>query len=151
MPVSGSYEWDQTDDTIELSIPLKGVSPKLVDILLTEIYLKVSYRPFLLEIDLLHPVDETKSQAVLKDGSLLISLVKSVREDNVESSMGIWKGLLYEDESKDNIRRRRAQSVLKREERLKVKHENVKNMRLKEERMTLRNQVNENLNKLIQT
>ena len=99
----------------------------------------------------MHPVDETKSQAVLKDGSLLISLVKSVREDNVESSMGIWKGLLYEDESKDNIRRRRAQSVLKREERLKVKHENVKNMRLKEERMTLRNQVNENLNKLIQT
>jgi hypothetical protein len=33
MPLSGTYEWTQKKDQLQLQIPLKGVAPSKVDII----------------------------------------------------------------------------------------------------------------------
>lgn len=133
MPVSGVYQWTQTEGSIELVIPLKGVSPKIIDVLLTEIYLKVSYRPFLLEIDLLKAVDTNKSRAVLENGNLIICLKK--KEGQIQ-----WDDLCFEG-TKDQIKLRRTDALSKREESVKNIFRKAKENRIEEGRMMLRKQV----------
>ena len=129
MPVTGEYSWTESDDRIELTIPLKGVSPKCVDVFTTSTLLKVSYLPFLLDLTLLDEIDEDGSRAVLKDGELKILLKK--RETR------IWGQLCFEG-TKEEIHQRRCESLLKRDETVKRQMENVASKRAEEERMVFR-------------
>lgn len=44
MPIAvKDYTWEQSDEMVFITVPLKGVLPKYVDILSTETYVKVSY------------------------------------------------------------------------------------------------------------
>ena len=76
MHVSGEYTWKETDDHIEVAIPLKGVSTKKVDVFTASSILKVSYAPFLLDLNLYGEIDEESSRAVLKNETLKIYLTK---------------------------------------------------------------------------
>ncbi len=135
MFVKGTYSWTQCESSIDISIPLKGTSPKLVDVLLTETYLKVSFRPFLLEIDLLHCVDDRKSKALIKDGTLLIHLIKSG-----SASIVTWDCLEFEG-AKQMIAERRVAALTKREKAVREMHEKAKQRKVDDQRMTLRHQV----------
>ena len=53
MPVTGQYTFTETDLSLNVEIPLKGVSPKKVDIFCAEGMLKVNFAPYLIDI-LLH-------------------------------------------------------------------------------------------------
>ena len=52
MPITGKYTWDQTQESVTISIPFKGKSLKKVDVFLAESVLKVSHPPFLLDLSL---------------------------------------------------------------------------------------------------
>ena len=36
------YEWEETEENVRITVPLKGVKPNKVDIFSTEEYIKVS-------------------------------------------------------------------------------------------------------------
>ena len=76
MPLSEEYTWSETNDTIEVVIPLKGVSSKKVDVFESYNALKVSYEPFLLDLKLYDEINKGETQAVFKKGTLKISLFK---------------------------------------------------------------------------
>lgn len=130
MPLTGTYNFSQTVCDITLCIPLKGTPPRALDVLLTRNTLRVSYLPFLIDLNLAHDVDDVNSKAVLKDGVLTITLIKL--EDK------IWDNLLYEGE---DIAKRRAKALSDRTERVQRQHQQVQNRKVEEERMTLRGQV----------
>ena len=78
MPISGTYEWTERKDQLKIKIPLKGVSPKLVDIFVTPTLLKVNFAPYLVEILLKYEVDAIKHKATVKDNVLNIILFKKI-------------------------------------------------------------------------
>mmetsp|Transcript_23746 Transcript_23746/g.25991 ORF Transcript_23746/g.25991 Transcript_23746/m.25991 type:complete len:783 (-) Transcript_23746:142-2490(-) len=80
MPVRGEYRWNETSDSLRIEIPLKGVSPKKVDIFVSTSVLKINYSPYLVEIFLLKEVDAVKHKATVKDGVLTITLMKKIPE-----------------------------------------------------------------------
>lgn len=129
MPVAGEYTWRESDAHIELTIPLKGVSPKRVDVFAASSLLKVSYLPFLLDLNLFDEIDEDSSRAVLKNGELILRLKK--RE------MKIWGRLCFEG-TKEDIHQRRCNAMHKREEAVNRQMEKVASKKVEEERMVFR-------------
>lgn len=88
MPLKGDYTWHDKSDHVKIQVPLKGVSPKTVDIFVTAESLKVNYSPYIIDVLLSGRVDPTKQKAVVRDGTLIVTLFK---EDN--SSMSTWGSL----------------------------------------------------------
>jgi dyslexia susceptibility 1 candidate gene 1 protein len=126
MLVSGEFTWSETNDNIEILIPLKGVSPKKVDVFTASTILKVSFSPFLVDLDLHSEIAADKSKAVLKDGTLKILLAKKDAQ--------LWGQLCFEG-TKEEIKQRRETALKKRE--LEVKHqmEKMAAKKMEEERM----------------
>lgn len=132
MPVKGDYTWTQTNSAIELFISLKGVSLKTVDIYLSDTFLKINYRPYLLEIDLRRSVNYGRSTAVCKNGNLVILLTKMHKEH--------WESIEFAGD--DNIvMERRSDSIAKRTSNMKELHGKANEKRVEEGRMVLRRQV----------
>lgn len=94
MPVTGQYTWSEKSDVLVVKIPLKGVSPKTVDIFCTENILKVNYAPFLIDILLHGTIDPNHHRASVKDGVLDIKLYKQIR--------GVWGQIESELVGKDD-------------------------------------------------
>ena len=129
MPINGEYTWLETTDKIELSIPLKGVSVKKVDVFTTSKQIKISYSPFLLDLDLFKDIDEDRSRAVLKNGTLRISLPKKEAE--------LWNQLEFRG-TKQEIQQRRAAALKDREEKVKRQDEQLAAKKVEEERRLTR-------------
>ena len=129
MPITGEYTWSETTDKIEISIPLKGVSVKKVDVFTTSKQLKVSYSPFLLDVNLFNDIDEDRSRAVLKNGTLKISLPKK--------EGGHWNQLEFKG-TKQEIQQRRAAALKEREEKVKRQDEQLASKKVEEERRLTR-------------
>ena len=66
MPLDADYNWRQTDATLAIDVPLKGSAASSVDILATERLLKVSFGRYLLQLDLLHAIDDTACVAKVR-------------------------------------------------------------------------------------
>ncbi|XP_061578147.1 dynein assembly factor 4, axonemal [Cololabis saira] len=95
------YSWTQTDSTVHISVPLKGVKVGKVDIVSTEEYLKVHFPPYLFEAFLLEPVDEDRSTAKIGNGLAVFSLPKRASK--------MWERLMIttsDKETKTEIRER---------------------------------------------
>jgi len=129
MPINGEYTWSETTDKIEISIPLKGVSVKKVDVFTTSKQVKVSYSPFLLDLTLYNDIDEDRSRAVLKNGTLKISLPKKDAEH--------WNQLEFKG-TKQEIQQRRAAALKEREEKVKRQDEHLASKKVEEERRLTR-------------
>jgi len=129
MPINGEYTWSETTDKIEISIPLKGVSVKKVDVFTTSKQLKISYSPFLLDVNLFNDIDEDRSRAVLKNGMLKISLPKKEIE--------LWNQLEFKG-TKQEIQQRRAAALKEREEKVKRQDEQLAAKKVEEERRLTR-------------
>ena len=115
-----------------IKIPLKGCSSKKVDVLVVETYLKVSYPPFFLELDLLGSINVQKSKAVNKNRLLCIKLVKGTSVP--------WGGLMFDGAEELKLERRRA-SLEKHRQYIAHHHEITKVRRIEEERLCVKNQV----------
>ena len=129
MPINGEYTWSETTDKIEISIPLKGVSVKKVDVFTTSKQVKISYTPFLLDLNLYKQIDEDRSRAVLKNGTLKISLPKK--------EVQLWKQLEFKG-TKQEIQQRRAAALKEREEKVKRQDEQFASKKVEEERRLTR-------------
>lgn len=70
------YVWEETDQNVYITVPLKGVKANKVDILSSEEYLKVSYPPYLFECLLFAPVDDVAGTAQIGNGAVLFRLRK---------------------------------------------------------------------------
>ncbi|KAK2164851.1 hypothetical protein LSH36_58g16015 [Paralvinella palmiformis] len=70
------YTWEETEKTLYITIPLKGVRPNKVDIFSIETYIKVHYPPYLFESFLFEPVYDQKSTAQVGNGVVVFKLEK---------------------------------------------------------------------------
>ena len=103
MPVSGIYTWKETEKLVILSIPLKGTSRKDLDVYLARTHVKISYLPYLIELDLLAEVDEAESSGQVKDATLTIRLAKEEAK--------LWGCLLFQSDKKTISERRKRGSL----------------------------------------
>ena len=126
MPVSGEYTWSEADGHVEVEIPLKGVSPKKVDVFTASTILKVSYAPYLIDLNLYQEINEDDSKAVLKNGTLTIRLAKKIHQP--------WNQLCFEG-TKDEIKHRRREASKQRDEKVKRQMEMATSKKVEEERM----------------
>ena len=133
--IQPNYTWRESSSKVELTVPLKGASPKIVDIVLSSNHLKVSFPPYLLDLPLLHDinVDSAESKALANDGTLHITLVKL---DGGKT----WDNLLFEG-TKEEINQRREAAFAEREARIQRQHEQAVSKRIENERMTLKMQM----------
>ena len=137
MPIQPNYTWREctSSSTVELTVPLKGASPKSVDIILCSNHLKVSFPPYLLDLPLLHDIDtdSAESKALVKGGTLHITLMK------LEEGK-IWGNLLFEGTKKE-INQRRKAAFAERECRIQHQHSQAVSKRIEDERMTFKMQM----------
>ena len=77
MPIRGEYSWSERSENLTVRIPLKGVAPSKVDIFVTSQLVKVNYAPYLIEVLLHGRIDDKKHKASVKDGVLIMTLVKT--------------------------------------------------------------------------
>ena len=133
MPVSASYSWTQTKEWIELIVPLKGTSPKKLDVMLSESVVKISFLPHLLDLVLDLTVDVPGSRALRRNGSLHLFLKKKYA--NIT-----WEKLCFEGTRKE-MQERRKKALHDLGEAARKNHELTKAKLLEEEKRALRQQV----------
>ena len=90
--VDKDCHWTENEQLIQLTLPLKGISPQNADVFCTSEYLKVSYAPYLFEALLSHKIDTKSSKILIANGSIQINLKKE--------ECKIW-GKLKSEQSKD--------------------------------------------------
>ena len=133
MPIEPTFQWLEKATTVELTVALKGYSPKSLDILLCRNHIRVSCSPFLLDLPLKNDIDADSSSAVLNDGTLLIALTK-LHE-------GVTWGELVFEGTKDVINRRREEAFAERTAHIQHQHEKRIERRIADERMALQMQM----------
>ncbi|XP_051512003.1 dynein axonemal assembly factor 4-like isoform X2 [Myxocyprinus asiaticus] len=122
--IVSDYTWTQSQSTVYISVPLKGVKTAKVDVLCTDEYLKVSFPPFLFEAFLFQPIDEEKSGAKIGNGVAVFTLQKKREE--------LWEKLITNID-KDKQRLTREQAILKVQEKA-VEKAKAKASRIQQER-----------------
>ncbi|KAI7802629.1 dyslexia susceptibility 1 candidate gene 1 protein, partial [Triplophysa rosa] len=98
------YTWTQSESTVYISVPLKGIKTTNVDVICTDEYLKVSFPPFLFEAFLFGEIDEEKSEAKIGSGVAVFTLQKKKHE--------VWEKL-FTTLDKDRQRQMREQAIVK--------------------------------------
>jgi dyslexia susceptibility 1 candidate gene 1 protein len=132
MPISVPYSWSQTASRVEVVIPLKGSSPKCLDVFLTPAYLKASFHPYLVQLDLPGSINVEASKAVVRDGEVRLTLVK-------EEAGCEWESVCLE-RSKE-VLERREQSIQEQRKNDEKLQERKKSRQQEEERRALRTQM----------
>ncbi|XP_077050731.1 dynein axonemal assembly factor 4 [Siphateles boraxobius] len=74
------HTWTQNQNTVYISVPLKGAKTTNVNVICTDEYLKVSFPPFLFEVFLFEPINEEKSEARIGNGVAVFTLQKRRNE-----------------------------------------------------------------------
>jgi hypothetical protein len=131
--LEASYSFKQTDAAIMVDIPLKGASLKSVDIVATEVHVKISFERYLLHLDLNSAIDDEATVAKIKQGVLKIKLKKKVSEE--------WPTLLIQGIGKEELKRRRADALDDKFQREKLLSTRVKDRKYEDERNALRKQM----------
>ncbi|XP_060067258.1 dynein axonemal assembly factor 4-like [Ylistrum balloti] len=100
------YTWDETENAVFVTVPLKGVKSHNVNIFSTEEYLKVSCPPYLFECLLYAEVEDKKSIAQVGNGAVVFKLFKK--------EPGIWSNLFSEDfTNKEVMKVKREEAIAK--------------------------------------
>lgn len=100
------YTWQETENLMNVTVPLKGVHRKKLDVFLTNEYLKVNYAPFFFECFLRNPIDHKKSVAHVCDGEVIFQLHKE--------TAGLWNKLESEiTEDKNAMKQKRNEAIEK--------------------------------------
>ena len=133
MPIAGEYSWSEKKDRVLVSVPLKGTSPNKVDIYVTRNTLKVNYSPYLLDFVLKSGVDSVKHKATVKEGVLVITLLKE--------TPGVWGDLLSDVKDKATLQEIKKFAVDGQTQKEKELHAERKDMKIDEEKHALRKQM----------
>lgn len=137
MPLAGEYSWKESASAVHVRVALKGCSAKQVDVYAADVYVKISYPPRLIELDLVREVDEDGCKAKIKDGTLTLTLPKKACET--------WGALVVDakaaDWTKPKIRARRAEATERRRAREAQLAEKAKDRKQEDERLALRTQM----------
>ena len=133
MPVSATYTWEDNESTVVVTVPLKGASRKTVDIVVTDVFVKVNFAPYLLLLDLHASVDDESSKAVFKDGALELVLPKV--------TPGLWPELTVEGLSKKDLRARRDKAMVAKTEREQALAQKKKDARHNAEQLAMKREV----------
>lgn len=98
------YTWKETENEVNITLPLKGVKSSKADIFSTNRYIKVNYPPYLFEVHLHAPVLEEKCTAKIGNGVVNFNLSKEEH--------GFWGRLVSEEsENKEAMSVRRAEAI----------------------------------------
>ena len=102
MPIAGEYSWKETSTHCHVRVLLRGANPKAVDVYASDTYVKISYAPRLIELDLIQEIDDDGVKARVKDNALTLTLPKK--------TTGLWGALVIEKGSlsKPEVLKRRA-------------------------------------------
>lgn len=76
MPLTPQYTWEETDNALHVTVRAPGLGKVKTDLLISDVCLRVSCQPYLLQLDLQHEVDEAQSSAVFGPSQLSIRLNK---------------------------------------------------------------------------
>eukprot|EP00795_Rhopilema_esculentum_P012547 gene12547-3242_t len=126
MPIQvQDFEWSQTSTIIQIKVPLKGVPGHKADIFSTNEYIKVSFPPYIFEVFLAAPVEDSKSKATISSGQITFQLEK--KEPDV-----IWEHIQHEKFKEKGF------SKMKRDEAVAFSQERA--LRQQERRATERDQ-----------
>eukprot|EP00048_Salpingoeca_helianthica_P018680 m.242785 g.242785 ORF g.242785 m.242785 type:complete len:366 (-) comp26220_c0_seq1:223-1320(-) len=126
------YSWEETLDTVVVTVPLNGVPAAKVDIYSNDVFIKASFPPFLCEIDLLEPVRDSESSATLGNGVAIFRLTKAEPRT--------WGTLCFTGD-KDTIAQRRAAAQERHQEHLKGVEEAKRQAVRESEQMAVRKQM----------
>ena len=133
MVLTARYEWEETAEEVTLRIPLKGTKPSDVGVFCSDLLVRLSFSPYVLVLDLLHEVDESKSRAISKGGTLVLQLPKIVH--------GLWGELCVSGCSKAELKERRKLSEDRRREREQSLAAERKSRKIADERYAVRQQM----------
>ena len=75
--LAAEYEWSEDTAVVHVTIPLKGASAAKMGVVTAPLLVKVNFSPFLLEIDLVHAIDDLKATARVRGGTLHLTLPKA--------------------------------------------------------------------------
>ncbi|XP_022097392.1 dynein assembly factor 4, axonemal-like [Acanthaster planci] len=105
MPITvRDYTWDETETSVHVDVPLKGVKASKVDIFSTDEYLKVNFPPYLFEVVLFQPVDDSKGTAQVGDGTITFSLQKR--------QPGLWNRLISPNSDDKELMKSKRQAAI---------------------------------------
>lgn len=144
MPLSPEYSFTQTAAAVSLHVALKGTPKRKVDIYIADVFVKINFAPYLLQLDLCAPVSLDKCVARFdqRDGKLHVVLEKAAPVD------AEWETLTFtppttasSGEKRRILQERRAASMARKEAYDAGVRELVKERRHKNEKMTLRRQM----------
>lgn len=105
MPLTAKYTWEESVNDVTIRIPLKGTQASDVGIFCADVFVRVSFRPYVLVLDLLHEVDEALSNALSERGVLTLRLPKA--------EPSIWGQLCVKGLSKAELKERRKASEVR--------------------------------------
>ena len=129
------FTWRQTLKSLVVNMPLKGASSNEIDIVATELLVKVSFGRYLLHLDLREAIDDHACAAKIKQGTLTLKLKKLTPR--------VWETLEADKSnlSKSELQCRRSQSIEARVARDVALNAKFKNRQVEDERMALRTQM----------
>eukprot|EP00052_Salpingoeca_macrocollata_P026289 m.243579 g.243579 ORF g.243579 m.243579 type:complete len:373 (-) comp22550_c1_seq1:41-1159(-) len=109
MPIKVTdYKWEETESTVHISVPLKGVKKDKADIYSNDLLVKVNFPPYLFEVDLFAAVDDEASTAVIGNSTVDFTLTKRVPS--------LWTRLQAEGDHAQLLQRRQDAEERKREQ-----------------------------------
>lgn len=84
MPIQiRDFVWSQTEKEVQVTLPLNKVNPKYInDILITDKFVKVNYRPYYFEVFLEHSIDKEASKCKILENNIKFILKKTTENEN---------------------------------------------------------------------
>ncbi|ETW07008.1 hypothetical protein, variant [Aphanomyces invadans] len=132
MPLTPQFTWEQDASSVALHVPLKGVSPKDVDIYVADLVVKINFKPYVLLVDLHARIQPENATVTIANGA--IALVAQKHEP------GVWQQLAYDGTKADRLERRKM-SMARKEAFEQKLSEDRKDLKYQSEKKTLRDQM----------
>ncbi|GBG30002.1 ATP-dependent RNA helicase DHX29 [Hondaea fermentalgiana] len=134
MVLTGVYTWSQTAESLTVTVPLKGASVRSVDVYSSRCYVKVNYRPYLVNLDLYADIDDASEVVTVRDGTLVLNYQKA--------EAGEWPSLVCEGhKDKALMRERRYKAMEEKTSRTQEMSKKLRDRRIEDARMTTRMQM----------
>lgn len=134
MVLTGEFSWTQTQTDVTVSVPLKRASVRSVDVYASSCYVKVNYRPYLLNLDLHGFIDEATEVLTVKDGVLVLNYQKLDHGD--------WPDLVCANhKDRKQMQERRYAAMEDKTKRTQEQAKKMRDRRIEDERRSTRMQM----------
>ncbi|RZC39033.1 TPR 11 and/or CS domain containing protein [Asbolus verrucosus] len=120
--INKEIEWKQTENTLTIKVPLRGIHSSKTDIFYSRLYLKASFEQYFFEAFLLYPINPKNSTCTFTDSHIVFELVKCESQLWEKLELDVGKAekqqlkKLYIDEEHNRIREESSEKSNKRSE-----------------------------------